>query len=171
MKQVTITVVLMTLLLGGAQIASADHLQKGDKELSFRFGYNKLDFDDRGGDSETKEARAAFGYMLTDHHQLSAVVGYFGVNGYDEVEFGGAYTYNFRAGDSLNPYLAFGIVGFGGDLSDLFDFGYGPELGVKVYPWSHAGMLFGVNYIQLVGSNGVPDATSFNVFGGLLLKF
>ena len=159
------------LLLAGVSVASADHLEKGDFEISFRFSYSDLDFQGRGGDSDSTEVVGGFGYMLTDHHQLGAGVGYSGIDSSDSVELGGAYTYNFRAAQSLNPYLSALILGFGGDLGDIFDFGYGAEAGVKIYPWRHGGMLFGMTYRELRGSDGIPDARSFIAFGGLTLKF
>jgi hypothetical protein len=162
---------LGALLLSGAAIAHADQLKRGDFEVAFRFSYSDLDFDGRRGDSETKEFVGSFGYMLTDHHELGAGVGYFGIDSSDTVEYGGAYSYNFRAAQSLNPYLAAVILGFAGDLGDIFDLGYGAELGVKLYPWPHGGMLFGVTYRQLDGADRIPDATNTIVFGGLTLKF
>lgn len=163
--------ILGALILASVSVASADQLAKGDFEISFRFSYSDLDFEGRGGDAEIKEFVGTFGYMLTDHHQLGAGIGYAGFDSSDTVEYGGAYSYNFRAAQSLNPYVSAVILGFGGDRGDVFDFGYGAELGLKVYPWPHGGMLFGVTYRQLRGKGGVPDATQFIAFGGLTLKF
>ena len=159
------------LLLIGASVAHSDQLKTGDIEVAFRFSYSKLDFDGRGGDSEAKEIVGMFGYMLSDHHQVGAGVGYSGVGSSDAMEYGASYSYNFRAGQSLNPFVSAVILGFGGDLGDVFDFGYGAELGVKVYPWPHGGMLFGVTYRELTGAGGGPDANSFLALGGLTLKF
>lgn len=163
-------IVLSVLLLAGSSVAGADQLKKGDVEFQFRFSYSDLDFDGPGGDSETTEVLGILGYMLTDHHEVGAGVGYAKLDSSDSVEFGASYSYNFRAGTNLNPYLSALILGFGGDLGDVFDVGYAAELGVKVYPWSHGGMLFGVTYRELTGSSGVPDATHIIAFAGLTLK-
>ena len=164
-------IVLSLLFLVGASVAAADQLKKGDIEISFRFSYSDFDFDGPGGDSESTEIVGSFGYMLTDHHEIGAGVGYVSFDSSDTVEFGAAYTYNFRVGTSLNPYLSALVLGFGGDLGDVFDLGYAAELGVKVYPWPHGGMLFGVTYRELTGADQVPDATNIIAFGGLTLKF
>ncbi len=164
-------IVLSVLLLAGSSAAAADQLEKGDIEIAFRFSFSDFDFDGPGGDSQTTEIVGSLGYMLTDHHEIGAGVGYADFDGSDSLEFGAAYTYNFRAGTSLNPYLSALVLGFGGDLGDVFDLGYGAELGVKVYPWPHGGMLFGVTYRELTGAGGVPDATNIIAFGGLTLKF
>jgi len=164
-------IVFAMLLLGGIAVADADQLEKGDFEVGFRLSYSDLDFDGPGGDSDSKEFVGSFGYLLTDHHELGAGVGYFGSGSFDTVEYGGSYSYNFRAGQSLNPYLGALILGFGGDRADVFDLGYAVELGVKFYPGSHGGMLFGVTYRQLTGANKGPDASNVIAFGGLTLKF
>ncbi|MCP3962598.1 MAG: outer membrane beta-barrel protein [bacterium] len=166
-----IIIALSALLLAGASIADADQLEKGDREIIFRFSYSNLDFDGPGGDSETTEIAGSFGYMLTDHHEVGFGLGYASFDSSDSVEYGAAYTYNFRAGTSLNPFLSTLIVGFGGDLDDVFDLGYGVEAGVKVYPWEHGGVLFGVTYRELTGADGVPDASHLLAFAGLTLKF
>jgi len=159
------------LLLAGYSVANADHLKEGDLEFQFRFSYNDLDFDGTGGDSETTEVLSSFAYMLTDHHEIGAGVAYAESGSSDSVEYGTAYNYNFRSGESLNPYLGAFIVGFGGDRGDVFDLGYGAELGVKVYPWSHGGMVFALAYRELEGAGGVPDATQVLAGAGISLKF
>jgi len=158
------------LLLAGFSVVNAEHLEEGDVELQFRFSYNNLDFDGPGGDSDTTEALGFLGYMLTDHHEIGAGVAYGSFGSSDSVEYGAAYNYNFRAGDSLNPYLGVFVLGFGGDRGDVFDLGYAAEAGVKVYPWSHGGMLFAVTYRELEGAGRVPDATNVIAFAGLSLK-
>ena len=163
-----IIMALSALLLAGASIAGADQLEKGDREIIFRFSYSNLDFDGPGGDSETTEILGSFGYMLTDHHEVGFGVGYASFDSSDSLEYGAAYTYNFRAGTSLNPFLSALIVGFGGDV---FDLGYGVEAGVKVYPWEHGGVLFGLTYRELTGADGVPDASNLLAVAGLILKF
>ena len=164
-------IVLSVMLMAGSSLAAADQLEKGDIEIAFRFSYSDFDLDGPGGDSETTEIVCSLGYMLTDHHEIGAGVGYADFDGSDSLEFGAAYTYNFRAGTSLNPFVSALVLGFGGDLGDAFDLGYGVELGIKAYPWPHGGMLFGVAYRELTGSGRVPDATNILALGGLTLKF
>ena len=164
-------VLFWALLLATASIGAADQLVEGDVELQFRFTHSNFDFDGSGGSTDFTEVVGIIEYMLTDHHEIGGGVAYAEVDGSDSLEFGGNYTYNFRAGTDLNPYLAVQIVGFGGDRGDLFDIGYGAEAGLKVYPWAHAGALFGLNYRELIGSDGVPAATNLNLFGGVILKF
>ncbi len=163
--------VLCALVLAGASVAGADQLEKGDVEVAFRFSYSDLDFDHPGGSSESEELLVAIGYMLTDHHEVGAGVAYVGVGSSDSWEYGAGYTYNFRAGQGLNPYVAARILGFGNALADLFDYGWSAELGVKFYPGAHGGVLFGVSYRQLAGADNAPDATNVIAFGGLTLKF
>lgn len=166
-----ILVSLGFLLLVGFSPAEADQLEEGDLELQFRFTYSHLDFAGRGGSSTFTEALGSVGYMITDHHEVGAGVAYSSFGSADSVEYGLAYNYNFRVGESLNPYLGAVVVGFGGERGDLFDLGYAAELGVKVYPWSHGGMVFGVAYRELQGAGGARDATHVIAFGGLSLKF
>lgn len=162
---------LLTLLVLGVAPAFADQLEKGDIEFAFRISYSELDFDGPGGDSDQQEYVATIGYMLTDHHEIGLGVGYVDFGFSDSFDFGGAYTYNFRAGQDLNPFIAAVVVGFGGDLGDVFDLGYGADLGVKAYPWEHAGVIFGVSYRELDGSDGFPDAEQIRAFGGVTLKY
>ena len=162
--------VVAVLCLGGISAADADYLEKGDVEVQFRFSYNKLEFEG-GDDTETKEAVGIVGYMLTDRHEIGGGVGYFGVDSTEVLEYGGAYTYNMRAGESLHPYVSLLVLGFGGDRADVFDFGTALELGIKAYPGEHGGMLFGVAYRDLRGADGVPNADQLLAFGGVTLKF
>lgn len=137
----------------------------------FQFSFVDLDFEGRGGRQETLQVNAGFGYMLTNHREVFGFASYFQADSTDTSSFGGAYTYNFRAGEALNPYLAAQVMVFGGEASDIFDLGYGFEFGVKVYPWSHGGAIFGVSYRQFEGTDNRQDAINTNAFGGLVLKF
>ncbi|MDH3525759.1 MAG: porin family protein [Acidobacteriota bacterium] len=159
------------LVLAGFSVASADQLAEGDVEVQFRVTYNDLDFDGPGGSSDSKEMFFSAGYMLTDHHEIGAGVAYGSSGSFDALEFGVGYDYNFRTGENLNAFVGASVVGFGGDRGDLFDLGYGAEVGVKVYPWSHGGLLFVATYRELEGSGGVPDATQVLGFAGIGLKF
>lgn len=164
-------VALCLLLLAGLSAANASQLAKGDVELQFRFMYNDLDFDGPGGDSDSTEVLGFFGYMLTDHHEVGAGMAYAEFGSSDALEYGVSYNYNFRSGTILNPYLGAFILGFGGDRGDVFDLGFAAEIGVKIYPWSHAGMVLATAYRELEGAGGVPDATNVLVFSGISLKF
>lgn len=170
MLRKTLSAVAM-LLLAAFSAVEADQLEKGDTELQFRFSYNQIDFDGPGGSAETTEVLGLFGYMLTDHHEIGAGLAYAAFDSFDVVEYGVSYHYNFRAGANLNPYLGAFVLGFGGDRGDVFDLGYAAEVGVKVYPWSHGGMVFGLAYRELEGAGGAPNATNVISFGGLSLKF
>lgn len=162
--------VMFLVILASASLSFAQHLEKGDKELAFRLRYTNLDFDHLDN-TETAEVRLTFAYMLTNHHEILGFVGYLMIDSFDDVNFGASYHYNFRAGDNLNPYVAPLVVKFAGDTEDTFDWGYGVEVGVKVYPWSHGGFLFGLNYVDFQGEIPLLDATQFNMFGGLTVKF
>lgn len=166
-----ITILLYLALFASTSIVYADQLSKGDVEIGFRFSYSNLDFDGQGGSSDSTVLEASAAYMLTDHHEVGAGVAYSSFDSSDQMEYGARYTYNFRAGQSLNPYVAATILGFGGDRSDVFDWGYAADFGVKVYPWTHGGVLFGATYRELTGARGGPDANQFIAFGGLSLKF
>lgn len=165
-----LTFAVAALLLGVP--AAADQLEKGDRQLRFDLAFSTLDFDaERVGDSDKIELTAGFGYMLTDHHEIGAAAGWFAQNGSDSTILLLYYTYNFRAGQILNPYVAGQFLTYQGDLADLFDIAYGVEVGVKVFPWSHAGFLTGLNYREVRGAEDIFDATEINLFSGLLVKF
>lgn len=158
-------------LLAAVSAAQADHLQKGDREIAFRFSYVNFDFEGPGGDVEVAQLDLSFGYMLTDHHEVFGILGWLATEGYEELALGGAYTYNFRAGRDLNPYLAVRFFTFEGDVGDIFDYSYGAEAGVKLYPWSHGGFIFGLGYRKMIGADGGQDRTDFAGFSGLIVKF
>ena len=70
------------------------------------------------------------------------------------------------------PYLGLGFTVLGGDVGDLYDREYGAELGLKVYPFEHAGFLVGVRYANLKAAvEGLPDAFGLSLGVGLLMKF
>lgn len=168
----------VVLVVASGMVALADPLKKGNKELNFSFSYDSFD---PGGDADkakTTMLDGAFGWLLTDSQEVGGLLNYTSTDlggdseTTDAYGLGAFYHWNFKAGDSMNPYLGARLGFFGGDLSDFYDMFYGVEGGVKFYPWANAGMNFGLRWEKWTGAeDGIEDADNMSVFAGMLFKF
>jgi len=182
MRYVAIVAAMLTV----CGLCMAGGPEKGENETAFRLSYSDTDFGSTGGldfgSSQDTDVSLAYGWYLTDSHELGLSLGYVkqeikgGSLGpdasIDGTQFGGFYNYNFSAGTTLTPYLGASLATMGGDLGDAYDFSYGVEFGVKVYPFEHGGFSFGLSYSELLSDTpGLPDASGINLGAGLLLKY
>ncbi len=170
-----VLVMLTVLAMVGGMAAYADTLKKGDKEMNFNFSYAKIS-PDEGDDITLSQFAGAMGYLITDGNEVGLQFAYQkqdygGGDSSDSNTISAFYHYNFKAGETMNPYLGVLATTYGGDMGDSIDMSYGIQGGVKVYPWSNAGFNFGVQYEQLMGANDGGDATNVAAFGGVLIKF
>jgi hypothetical protein len=176
-NQMSLQRTLLSGLLCGllfATSAFADQLEKGDTEINFAFTFQQQDIDDSDLDPELTSLSGSFGYLLTDAHELGAILGYTDLKieneSTDLFSFGAFYHYNFRAAENLNPYVGAQIATVTGDDA-VSDSSYGLTAGVKMYPWENGGFNFGVSYDQFAGDGDNPDSNTINVFAGVLIKF
>lgn len=159
------------VVLGGGTVAMADALRKGDSELSLDLSYVEVDRDD-GGKVEEMDLSGRYGRMLSDAHEIGVELFYSQEGQFDGTGGGVFYDYNFTAGANLNPYVGATYVPLlEGDIGDIYDSAYGLRLGVKVWPYDHAGAAFGVSHFWLQGSGPGPDADQLSLFGSLRIKF
>ncbi len=169
MKSYFATAVIVALV--GCTAAMADTLSKGDTELSLDLSYVEIERDD-GGRVEEIDLNGRYGRMLSDAHEIGLELFYSQEGQFDGTGAGVFYDYNFKAGDMLNPYVGVTYVPLiEGDLGDIYDSAYGLRLGVKVWPFEHAGAAFGVSHFQLEGQGSAADADQLSLFGSLRVKF
>lgn len=159
------------VILAGSAAAVADTLHRGDSELSLDLSYVEVDRDD-GGRVEEADLSGRYGRMLSDAHEIGVELFYSKEGGFEGIGAGVLYDYNFVAGDNLNPFVGATYAPLlEGDLGDIYDSAYGLRLGVKAWPFDHAGAAFGVSHFWLQGSGSGVDAEQLSLFGSLRLKF
>jgi hypothetical protein len=140
--------------------------------------YANVDADD----VETTDTRLdlAYGRYLTDSHEVGALVTYFEneidigpeSESVDGTGLGAFYHFNFQTAGMITPYLGVNASFLGGDIGDVYDFQYGIEGGIKVYPFEHAGILVGVEWSQLQSDvDGLDDADGLAFGVGLMIRF
>lgn len=166
---------ILAVALAATSLASAEVLRQDESEINFAFSYNDLDPDGFGTDIKTTTLAGSYGYMLTDGHEIGGRLSYLktevGDADVDSTQLGAFYQYNFRGGEMLNPYLGGTFSFFAGDLGDFYDYAYGVEGGLKVWPWQNAGFNFGLSWEELTGADDFEDASSMTLFGGIGIKF
>jgi hypothetical protein len=178
-----VALVLLIACVGGA---AAGELTKGDKEAAFRFAYSNTDLGTSDGSDfgsvENIDLSITYGWLLTDRHQLGLLAGYlkeetdggnlFEDSSVDATRLGGFYAFNIKTKGILTPYIGASIASIGGDLSDAYNLQYGAEIGLKIYPFEHAGLSIGLGYAQLASdAEGLPDASGISLGAGLLIKY
>jgi len=169
---VTIAVVAL-LMVGAAGSVQANQLEKGDKEINFNVSYTDIS-PDVGDSLKTTQIDGRFGYLLTHAHEVGFMLDYMKIedgSSADASIYGVFYHYNFRAGETMNPYVGAQVYAFGGDLGDVYDTSYGLQAGIKVYPWDHAGFNFGLSWDTLNGKDAFGDGDQTKLFGGVLVKW
>ncbi len=174
MKRIILTVsVLMLIVVIGSGTALAGQLAQGESEVTAGFSFEDVSSD--GGDSQTIDLSLGWGRMLTDAHEVGGMLGYskldFDSEGsVDGGTLGAFYNYNFAAGTNMNPYLGVNVATFFGDLSDFYNFGYGVEAGIKVWPWDNGGFTFGIGWDSTDTEFDSTDDT-LSAFMGIRLKY
>jgi len=178
-------VAVAVLILCGTVFAEG--FEKGDAELSFRISYVDVDFGstqglDLGGTTDA-ELTFAGGWLLTQSHELGLSLGYvkqeieggdvFQSEDTDGTSLGAFYNYNFTTTSSVTiPFIGFNFAALGGDVGDVYNFQYGVEAGLKIYPFEHGGVVFSIGYTELVAEEDqLPDGSALSLGGGLLLRF
>ena len=161
---VAATVLLALPIAGYAQ-------DRGINEVSGALAYTDI------GTATTTNIDVSYGRYLTPQHELGVSLGYVNtdVDGFGSVDgttLGGFYQFNFDSGGNMVPYIGVDLAYMGGDLGDLYEYGYGASAGIKYYPYEHVGVLMGVSYLNMVGAeNFIDDEDGFNVSVGLSLRF
>ena len=177
-------VAILTALLLACGMTVADPLQKGDNEVTFRVSYSDTDFKSFEGNDlgsfEDTEIALTYGWLLTNHHEVGLLAGYFRQKddggdifadvSIDGTTLGAFYNYNFTSGN-LNPYLGAFVASVGGDAGDQYDLEYGAEIGLKIWPWKNGGFSFGLTWSELESSTDFPNAQGLAFGAGLLIKY
>jgi hypothetical protein len=158
------TVLLAMPMIGAAQ-------DRGQNEVFGSLSYTDV------GDASTTSIDLSYGRYLTPQHEVGLSVAYMDAD-YDELgsvdgtTLGAFYQFNFDNGGDMVPFIGIDVAYIGGDLGDVYEYGYGASAGLKFYPYEHAGVLMGVSYQNLVGAeNWIDDEDGFNVNVGLSLRF
>jgi hypothetical protein len=157
----------------------AEGVGKGQNEIAGRLSYANVD----AGPVETTETdfSLSYGRYLTDSHQVGLIASYFdqeieeegfGSVSADGTALGAFYHFNFLTSGIITPFLGVNASFLGGDIGDVYDFQYGIEGGIKVYPFEHAGFAFGIEWSQLQASEDYYEDADGLAFGaGLLIRF
>lgn len=170
----------LILVLFTTTLATAGQLQKGDNEVAFRFSFTDVDLGSNQGDVTNFDLAIGYGSLLTDNHELGVSAGYTKteINGpgvdsdVDGGRWGVFYNLNFGSQGNITPYIGFDFRVFGGDLGDIFEYGYGVEAGIKVYPFDHGGFTAGLAYSKQEPSrSSQPSANTLSIGVGLALKY
>ena len=170
---------LSSVLAFSAVPAWANQPVAGDNELAGRLSY--LDIDYGSGSVTDTEFTLAWGRYLTANHQVGLNASYIdqeidddfaGSVSVDGSTFGVFYAFHFGTAGITTPYIGVNAAIIGGDLGDLYEYGYGVEAGLKVFPYKHAGFVFSVAYTELsADENFIEDADGITVGAGLLIRF
>lgn len=161
--------ILLCALFAFPTIGSA----QGASEISGRLSYSDIS----AGDSDITNTDLIFSYgrYLTKAHQIGFAVSYTEqeIDGFsvDGSSLGVFYTYNFVFPGIYTPFVGINFDWVGGDIGDVYDYGYGATIGYKIYPFEHAGFEVGVTYQELSGSEGIADADGISFTVGLLIRF
>lgn len=152
----------------------ADSKASGPNEFAGRISYTDVDYG--SFDSQETQVELAYGRYLTDMHEVGVGVGYFKqeIEGesLDGSTLGVFYHLNFPMSGSVTPYIGVNAAWIGGDLGDAFDLQYGASVGMKIYPFEHAGVSIGVTYQKLNAAESyIEDADGLSVGVGLLIRF
>ncbi len=129
------------------------------------------------GSASTTNIDLTYGRYLTPQHEVGGSIGYTktdidDLGSIDGTSLGAFYQFNFDSGEMMVPFIGVDLAYFSGDLGDAYDYGYGATVGLKLYPYEHAGIIMGVSYQQLLGAeNFIDDEDGFNVSVGLSLRF
>jgi hypothetical protein len=193
MRTALVILGLVTLL---AAPALAEAPEQGESEVSFAVSYSDID---RGagnlgsfenvdfGSTTSTDLTLAYGWYITDMHEVGGILRYTKIEDEfvdvldgdlvqiktdaDGVEYGGFYHFNFNYDATTTPFVGIEVVGFAGDVSDAYDYGYAGIVGLKVYPFDHAGVVFSGSYFERTGADDLPDADGFELSAGLLIKY
>jgi hypothetical protein len=159
------TTLLLSLPLAG--IAQ----DRGVNEVFGSLAYTEV------GELSTTSIDVSYGRYLTPQHEVGVSLGYVNtdfddVGSADGTTLGAFYQFNFDSGGNLVPFIGVDAAFIGGDLGDVYEYGYGASAGLKFYPYEHVGVLMGVSYMNMVGAeNFIDDEDGFNVNVGLSLRF
>lgn len=175
----TLGAIAASILLSVPLAGFAGETAKGQNEMAGSLTYTNLD----SGFIETTETQVdlSYGRYLTDSHEVGARVTYyeteieeegFGSESIDGMGFGVFYHFNFVTSSVVTPFLGANVSWLGGDVGDVYDFQYGIEGGIKVYPFEHAGVVIGLEWAQLqAAENYYDDADGLSFAVGLLIRF
>ena len=167
-------------------MTAAGELERGAKEVFGRFSYVNLDLGSASGvsvgEQENIEIEFAFGWLLSDNHELGLSTSYikedfsnsdiFVDSETDGSTYGGFYHFNFSTKGMATPFVGVNAAIVGGDVGDIYNFQYGAEAGVKIYPFEHGAVVVSVAYAKLQADEaGVPDADAISLGAGIILKF
>ena len=167
--------VLLSLPMAGWSADAA----KGPNEVAGRLSYANVDL----GPAETTdtEFNLAYGRYLTENHEVGLTATYvkneieeedFGSESVDGMGVGAFYHFNFTTSGMITPFLGASVGFIGGDIGDLYDYQYGIEGGIKVYPFENAGVSVGLAWQQLVAAEDEWDDADGLAFAiGLLIRF
>ncbi len=176
----------LMLMIAVAGTAAADGLEKGDHEASLRASYSDTDFGSSEGldlgSTEQTELVLTYGWMVTDRHEFGFTFGYirdkfdggevFESSSVDGTSLGGFYAFNFGGSETVTPYVAAVLAVLEGDLGDTYDMEMGAEVGIKIYPFEHAGLSIGAGWSKLQSDvEGLDDADTVSIGAGLLIKY
>lgn len=129
------------------------------------------------GDVSTTLIDVSYGRYFTPQHEVGVSLGYMNedIDNFGSVDgttLGAFYQFNFDSGADFVPFIGLDLAYIGGDIGDLYEYGYGASAGIKYYPYEHVGVLMGVSYMNMVGAeNYIDDEDAFNVNVGLSLRF
>jgi hypothetical protein len=189
-KRLAYVVVTMLLAVG---VAGAQGFDKGDKEAAIRLSYADVDLgsarvsatqmDVDFGEATDRQAALFLGYFFTRAHEVGVSLGYtrreiddsevLSDEDVDGPGLGLHYAYHFATGSWVAPYLGVHATVITGDLGDLYDYDYGAEAGVKLYPSTHAGAIVAVGYTEWSPKEGdeTPDASALTLTAGFGWRF
>jgi len=170
---------LSSVLAFSAVPALADQPVAGENELAGRLNYTDIDYG--SGSVTNTEFTLAWGRYLTPNHQVGLNASY--IDQEIEDDFGDSlsadgstlgvfYAFHFGTAGMTTPYIGVNAAIISGDLGDLYDYSYGLEAGLKVFPYKNAGFVFSVSYAELSAAESfIEDADGINVGAGLLIRF
>lgn len=163
------TLIAASLLLALPMAAGA--ADRGVNEVAGSAAYTDI------GDASTTNIDLTYGRYLTPQHEVGVTLGYVNTDldeagSADGTTLGAFYQFNFDSGGNMVPFLGLDVAYIGGDIGDIYEYGYGASAGIKLYPYEHVGVLMGISYMNMVGAeNYIDDEDGFNVNVGLSLRF
>jgi hypothetical protein len=165
---------LLLMAFAGGVAAEAATLERGEKELTFKFSWTRFDPGVSGEDKvQNVNLEGTFGYLFTGAQEIGGLVTYShrsdGSTATDK-GLGVFYHYNFTVGEVLSPYLGARVTMLGRQDS-AYKAAYGALAGLKVFPWAHGGFNVELAYDEYERDKAEKNAQQLGLFAGVLLKW